>query len=634
MLSFITYCPKRQQALFFLAFITLTLRMNGQLKNQGSDIEINSRILDEALEFVVKDIDQAEFRFRQKIEILNEKDPYLLHFQQYSDQQRKLNDLKISIFDSSGSKQEKMYTIKDMDMVAAPNHLVSDGKYIYFAIPYSRFPFVYEISFSIKFHGLINYPDYNFINANQLVEHSSYTITVPENLDIKYKNYDCDLKPSRSIDHGKISYKWELNHVKPIAGEASTASYEQILPRVVISPVKFKLDQYEGSMESWQSFGKWYDTLSKNERALPEKYKAELKNMVIGAKDDKEKAALIYEYLQQNFRYVLIRLGIGGFKPASATSTYNTKYGDCKALSNFMQASLSEVGIRSYQCLINAAHNQLPVDESFPNNSFNHVIVCIPQTKDSIWLECTSQENELGELGSFTENRRALLISEQGGRLVSTPTSRSTSNQLNSQTDITLQEDGSGSAVLKLQATGDFKSRFIAYLVDNEEQKKKEFLVNQLNLKPADQYQIKSAKENRMAISTIQLEYDLLPEMMTAKKIFLNKSLYSLCNEEIPATEHRMMDYYFKFPYIKTDTTTYHLPPVYVLESNAESKNISTDYFNYSEKISFNQQTSLLQVISSFELKKHIVAASDYHSMLAAYHDIQDYMNKKLIISK
>ena len=70
-----------------------------------------------------------------------------------------------------------------------------------------------------------------------------------------------------------------------------------------------------------------------------------------------------------------------------------------------MKAALKAVGIKSYIALINAKYNSEPVDPSFPENGFDHVILCIPQPKDSIWLECTSNTTDFGVLGSFTENR-------------------------------------------------------------------------------------------------------------------------------------------------------------------------------------------------------------------------------------
>jgi hypothetical protein len=150
-------------------------------------------------------------------------------------------------------------------------------------------------------------------------------------------------------------------------------------------------------------------------------------------------------------------LGIGGFKPFPATFTENKKYGDCKGLSNFMQAALDGVGIKSYQALINRQSNGLPVDPDFPHNRFNHVILFVPLKQDSVWLECTSSSLDFGSLDVSTENKNALLITENGGVLVSTPASNSHSNIFSAYSKVMLKEDGSGDMETIFHTAGEYR---------------------------------------------------------------------------------------------------------------------------------------------------------------------------------
>src|SRR6202012_193753 len=184
---------------------------------------------------------------------------------------------------------------------------------------------------------------------------------------------------------------------------------------------------------------------------------AEVKKMTDTIKTDKEKAKFLYKYLQQNVRYVSIQLGIGGYKPFPATFVDEKKYGDCKALANYMRALLKAVNIPSYYAIIRAGTNQEPADFSFNENVFNHAIVCIPFKNDTTWLECTSNTSPFGKLGSFTENRNALLITEDGGKLVNTPRSTMQDNQFNSEVHLVLKPNGGATAELKLLGTGGYR---------------------------------------------------------------------------------------------------------------------------------------------------------------------------------
>ncbi len=99
------------------------------------------------------------------------------------------------------------------------------------------------------------------------------------------------------------------------------------------------MDGHEGNLSSWKNFGEWYAALSKGSINLSDETKIFLQNLTKDSKTEKEKIKILYRYLQSNFRYVSIQLGIGGFKPFDANFVDQKKYGDCKALSNYMEAT-------------------------------------------------------------------------------------------------------------------------------------------------------------------------------------------------------------------------------------------------------------------------------------------------------
>ena len=82
----------------------------------------------------------------------------------------------------------------------------------------------------------------------------------------------------------------------------------------------------------WKNFGAWIGNLYNGLDELPQARKDFFINMVKGASTDEDKARIIYEYLQKNFRYVSIQLGIGGLKPFSADFTDQKNMGIAKGL--------------------------------------------------------------------------------------------------------------------------------------------------------------------------------------------------------------------------------------------------------------------------------------------------------------
>src|SRR5438270_12233613 len=125
-----------------------------------------------------------------------------------------------------------------------------------------------------------------------------------------------------------------------------------------------------------------------------------------------------------------------------------------------MRTLLAVVGVESYPALVTAEYKSLPADPEFPTARFNHVILCVPNGRDSIWLECTSNTNKAGFLGNFTENKNALLLTETGGKLVRTPASASANNQLVTRTDIALDDQGGAQILTRLYTTGELFGLF------------------------------------------------------------------------------------------------------------------------------------------------------------------------------
>lgn len=154
---------------------------------------------------------------------------------------------------------------------------------------------------------------------------------------------------------------------------------------------------------------------------MPASETAQVERLTRDAIDKKEVIKRLYKYLQRRTRYINITLGIGGLKPYPAEYVAQNKYGDCKALSNYMKALLEQVNINSYYTLINSGENIGAIIKDFPSQQFNHAILFVPLEDDSVWLECTANSIPFAYLGTSVQNREALVIDGDKSRFVTTP---------------------------------------------------------------------------------------------------------------------------------------------------------------------------------------------------------------------
>jgi len=580
----------------------------------------------------VEDLDKVTLSVHKIFTVMNEDGKESLLFNEYNSKYYSLDDAEIKVYDVNG-KQVGKYKKKDMRTVAIGEGLIEDGYMTYYNITTASYPVTVEIKYDIKIKGTLNIPDYDFMGLKEGVVESSYTAKVPANMPIRYKPQHTSLQPEVSQFGNYKIYKWTVKNQPPLENEEGSSSGSDKYPHIKIVSDRFSHYGLPGDFSSWKSFGVWLKNLYEGLDVLSPDRQQFFKSLVENAGSDTEKIRRIYTYLQQNFRYVSIQLGIGGWKPFPAEFTDKKKYGDCKGLSMFMKAALKAVGIKSYVAIINAKYDQEPVDPGFPANDFNHVILCVPGKKDSIWLECTSSTTAFGELGSFTENRNALLITEDGGALVATPRSQSSANIFSTVTTVAIDEDQSALTETVFRVTGQYKE-IMEDLLKEKRDEQKETIVSYFGYKQPDDFVL--SKDEQPGGSTIKLKMAIakLPEFNAGTKLFISPRINKTWSKTLPKAENRKLDFYFHNPFEKTDTTIYKVSTTIKPDVLPAEKELKCNYASYKSKCWYNEKENSIYSVTSLILKTHKIPAADYAQVKTFFDNVMQDDAQKIVIVK
>lgn len=591
-------------------------------------------VREEVIKFTVKDINSARYDVHQVITILNEQGKNYLSFDEFSYQFRVLEDAEIKIYDLLGNKKNTI-TKKEMTSLNYGEGLVPEGKVTWFNVPAPSYPITIEINYSVKFRGLFNYPGNCFQYSNQSVQSAIYDVEVPAELSLRYKLQHNNYQPVISKAGNKELYHWEVKNLRAFKTEKHVGSSFNYLPMVLVGPNKFQLDEYEGDMTSWKNFGEWFRKVYLKTTELPEDRKLFYVNLVKDAKTDADKAAILYNYMQHNMRYVSIQLGIGGLKPFPASFVDNKKYGDCKALSNYLKSALDAVGIKSNVVIIEGGMDPRPVQEDFPADYFNHVILCIPHVNDSVWLECTSTTLPFGQLGPFTENRKALMITDEGGVLVNTPGSNYKNNTAWVNTVIEVNADGGGKVKTNYTLWGEERDWLLMRFHDLKDDEKRKFFITQNEWKQPDNLEISNSNDKASPYQvSATMDYEKIYSFNAGSKLFFETRLYPLFDEEIPEYAKRKADYYFTYPYQVMDTTVYKFPPGYTLENAPGNKEVQLPFAAYSCSYSWNAAAHTLTSVALLQIKDRVVKAADYPKLLDFKKQVMADVNEKIVMKK
>lgn len=578
--------------------------------------------------FQVNDIDRSTEKTREIFTILNSEGKRKLFFYLYTNKSVKIDEVDIKVYNELGFQINK-FKKKDLSKEASQGGLVEDGFYHWLNIPTNSFPVTVEINYEIIQSNSLFYPRYDIQESEESVEHSTFTAIVPKSLDLRYREQKVKLKPEIIIEGDNKVYKWEVKNLKAFKKEPNSMVARASGPAIILAPNKFRCFNTYGDMSTWKSFGEWAYGLQAKLEELPQERQLFFADLVKNAKTEREKVALVYDYLQKNFRYVSIQIGIGGYKPFPAKFTDDKKYGDCKGLSFYVNAALKAIGIKSYTALINSEYNDEPVTEAFPFNNFNHMILCVPQQKDTIWLECTSSTVDFGFLGSGTENRNALLLTEKGGVLAATPRSMARNNAIATISTVDLSDDGSGSVATALSSFGEYKG-LVTTMLSSKKDDQKEMIVKYLGFRQPDEFLV--VKKNQGI--DISQKVEKIPQFSAGSKMFLNSRLNPIWRTVLPKSDNRQMDYYFEEPFIKTDTTIYNLPAEYVAESVPPSTQLKCEYASYSSSFEYVKEKNQLISIAKLELNEHRIPAGKYADVKKFFDSVLSADGQKLIIKK
>ena len=241
------------------------------------------------------------------------------------------------------------------------------------------------------------------------------------------------------VQNGTV-YTWSLQNIPAVGSE------ERMPPiRAVAGRMDININRRGAPAPSWTDIGRWYWELS---AASVNSTSPELQRrakQLAGADAWWAKVQPIARFAQQDVRYVAIEIGIGGYKPHTASEIFTHRFGDCKDKVTVLRAMLREAGIESHYILVNATPG---IVGEFPTvSAFNHAIIAIrvpasvsvdnfdavidhPRLGRLLIFDPTSSITPLGHLPVYLQGSRGLVVTSDGGEIVTLPTSAAAANKL------------------------------------------------------------------------------------------------------------------------------------------------------------------------------------------------------------
>ena len=589
---------------------------NAELIDQRTEIVLKNNRLIKNVSYEVR-INNKEGEKYAKVEI-----PY--------SKMIKLTKVEASVKDISGAVIKKLSKNDITNRSAISESSLYEDDYIQeFTLKHNSYPYLVDYSYQLV-------QDQYFIIDHWIpvlsrtvpTDEAKLTIEVPADYRIRFKNI---LTGSFKIDstESELRYSWTASYKTLVQPESYSPSEINFFPNVVVVPEKFLFDQ-AGSYKSWQEFGEWHYSLFKDITELTPTENGRILSVIGGVSDKREIIKRLFRYLQENARYINIRIETGGFKPYPAAFVAENKYGDCKALCNYFRAVLRVAGIESFYTLVNAGDPIRTIDKDFPSQQFNHVILSVPLLTDTLWLDCTGKY-PVNYLGTFTQGRTVFIVDDTKSHFTKTPSF--SFPDVEESRSVKVHQSTSGQAIAEFSNT-----------YRGEEFEGLSYMKNYISSREIPEtfgrnFVAKGFELINMNIGIINPDSPQFRLSYTAKssgvyKNYGNDLIIEVLPFDLPDLElpgKRKLPVQIDYPIYKTDSLEYEIPAGNYINSELVNEEIKSEYGRYS--VSSLDDGHKLKIVKSFLLNKGEYDLSRYEGLFGFIKKVNDIEKSDKIVS-
>ena len=594
----------------------------------------NSVVRDSEILLEIYSKSKVSYKVREVITVLNENgDREGVLYIPY-DSNRSVDINEATIYDKNGDvikkfKKNEVYDQRYFDGFS----LYSDARFKRITPNVNTYPYTVHYEYTIDLNGVVDYYDWTPIDSySKSIESASYSIKLHDDMQVRIRENNTEtIEKLEATDD--VQYSWQLKNQLAIEREPYAIPIYEHTPTVILAPTEFSYYGTDGDLSTWKSYGNWICQLIEDKMELPEERIHFLEELVATQNDTLSKVKVIYKYLQEETRYVSVQLGIGGFEPLSAQKVDEVKYGDCKALVNYMRAMLNAVGISSYYTLVNAGRSAKKIIPEFSSQDFNHVILCVPVSNDTVFLECTDQFSPFGFLGSFTADRLALLIDKDQSRLIHTPKYGAEDNLWKSSAIIVLNNQGNA----VVNDTVVFTGLQYEFIEDQLRKSTEELIEDELkdsNIAGVDCKSVTyTSNQSETPSATRIREIDIARyAAKMGDRFFMPVNVINQLSSIPRREKNRTYAFRMNLSYRDVDTFEIQLPEGYDVEFIPKDVTITSDFGSYQFALKVKGETILCT--RKNELVAGTYKAEQYADYVDYMKEVYDADNQKIILKK
>ena len=242
---------------------------------------------------------------------------------------------------------------------------------------------------------------------------------------------------------------------------------------------------------TWKSIGQWYRTLEADRLTPSPEIIAKAKDLTAGKTDFYDRSEAIGEFVQNQIRYFVIEMGIGGYQPHPAADIFRNRYGDCKDKAALLSSMLSSVGIHAALLMVDTDRGV--IDPDAPSILGNHMIAAIeippgytsPRLRSVVTastgrryliFDPTWDKTAFGQLEHNLQGSYGVLMEGDASQIIQLPLLAPENNRIHRSATFQLAADGDLKGTVTETRFGDLSERRRDLYISGDARQQTQFL--------------------------------------------------------------------------------------------------------------------------------------------------------------
>lgn len=268
-----------------------------------------------------------------------------------------------------------------------------------------------------------------YVNGTTPVRRSRFLLDTPADLDVPVVAENLRTPARDTVVTGRRLRTWVVADFPAVVWQLASGS-----PNSVVASLRV------GGKVSWRDVGAWYDSVSRDRYQLTPEIMAAHARELKGVRTLDDSLRATYRWVAQDFRYVSLSLGDGGYRPREPREVFETRFGDCKDKATLFVALARRMGVVAYPVLVSSNGG---VDSLRPSlKPFDHMIAAVQRGAAIHYVDATSPMTPYDELPSALQGEVGLALTQGGARIVVLPASPPIWNRHEEMVVGSLERDG------------------------------------------------------------------------------------------------------------------------------------------------------------------------------------------------